>query len=189
MRHAVVTGNLAGTWKFKTIVLKRVSAKSIRFLCLVGLFNKRVYPQNWDANLDFGTCSNRPIPWREPASTTRNKRAKFMEETWADCRMTGKAGKDRFHSFIDSPLIFLKRQKWSQHEDLHNISSLMDSVSAARRLPNHFHTTKKILSLAFALQRYRDKPSQKSLLHTNSEIIWSVRKCWCPSTLAMATRH
>ena len=51
MRHAVVTGNLAGTWNFKTIVLKRVSAKSI-IHCLVGLFNKRVYPQNWDANWD-----------------------------------------------------------------------------------------------------------------------------------------
>ena len=51
MRHAVVTGNLAGTWNFKTIVLNRVSAKSI-IHCLVGLFNKRVYPQNWDANWD-----------------------------------------------------------------------------------------------------------------------------------------
>ena len=47
-----MTGNLAGTWNFKTILLKRVSAKSIRFHCLVGLFNKRVYPQNWDANWD-----------------------------------------------------------------------------------------------------------------------------------------
>ena len=63
----------------------------------------------------------------------------------------------------------------------------MDPVSAARRLPNHFHAAKKILGLAFALQRYRDKPSQKSLLHTNSEVIWSVRKCWCASTWAMAS--
>ena len=37
----------------------------------------------------------------------------------------------------------------------------MDPVSAARRLPNHFHTTKKILGLGFALQRYRDKPRHR----------------------------
>ena len=78
--------------------------------CLKVLFNKRgclIYwdHMQWDLRGPPILGHNRPIPWREPASTTRNKRAKVMEQRWADCRMTGKAGKDRFHSFIDSPLI------------------------------------------------------------------------------------
>ena len=41
--HAVVAGNLAGTWNFKTTELKKVPAKFTRFQCLVGLFKKRDY--------------------------------------------------------------------------------------------------------------------------------------------------
>ena len=51
--HAVLTGNLAGTWNFKTTELKKVPAKFTRFQCLVGLFKKGIIRENLDTQREF----------------------------------------------------------------------------------------------------------------------------------------
>ena len=153
----VLTGNLAGTWNFKTTVLKRDPAKLIRLQCLKALLNKKGCLTYWDQmQLDFRwpPILGHVLTDRFHEESLHPLQGTNGQSSWSKCGLTVWPAKPAKTVFILS----LTRRSISKETKMvptrrftfYNIFSLMDPISA-RHVPNHFHAAKKILGFCFCL--------------------------------------